>query len=116
MSINPRSLHRVRDLRPGDTFRLEPHSTDYTVGLTQMHPQMAGVVSIVLEGFPEPLSWPLGAPVILTHAPRTATPVCLLCKEPFPVECDLAREQLPTRGICGPCNARTSIAVIVENH
>jgi hypothetical protein len=106
----------IISLHWGDSFRFSLHGPDYVLAACRPHPDIPDLYNVTVEGRDDSLTMPEETPVIVTHAPRTATVNCLLCREDFTVDCDLAIEGLPRTGVCGPCNHKTSVAVIGERY
>lgn len=61
------------------------------------------------------LRFPAAFQVGIVHAWRMVEAPCLLCKGTHLHRMDVAVASDP-RGICGPCNARTTATVLVEHH
>lgn len=80
------------------------------------HPLIPGLVVVTVDNVEEPLTMPEHTRVIVIAAPRTATVPCLLCRECFTVPVDLGYEGMPRIGVCGPCNTRTTQAVIADRY
>lgn len=98
-------------LRPADVFRVLPDGPDLTVSDTAEHP-LAGLLVLTLAELGEPLTLPQQSLLVAVSIPRIAHVPCLLCREDFSVHVDLAHEGVPRCGICGPCNHKTTVAVL----
>ncbi|OEV09327.1 hypothetical protein [Streptomyces nanshensis] len=103
------------DLFPGDRIAFRTDSgPDYRLIHSESCAQVPGLLRLTFDGIGD-VAMPAESPVTGVYLPRQFTLPCLLCGGGFAYECDLATlEGTPRAGICGPCNDRTTLAVLAQ--
>lgn len=103
-------------LREHDVFRFTEDGPQHMLTADpEKHRLIAGLLVIHVDNLDEPLTMP-DTRVVFDAVHRTAKVPCLLCREDFEVKVDLSYEGLPRVGVCGPCNHKTSVAVIADRY
>ena len=103
-------------LRAYDVFRFTEDGPQHMLTADpEKHPLISGLLIVRVDNLDEPITTP-DTRVVFEAVHRTAKVPCLLCKEDFEVPVNLAYEGLPRTGVCGPCNHKTTTAVIAARY
>lgn len=109
---------KIRDLREYDIVYLTPGQEWAVTSDAEVEGMVASFRARWKKdsdfwGDEQELRLPADFMIGVAHAWRTVRVPCVLCKETYPHRMDVAVASDP-RGLCGPCNARTSVAVLVD--
>lgn len=102
----------VSNLQPGDIIRLSPALPAHTVDAVK--PDETGFVKVTMydgQGYGGTFSLPADSDIEVDWMIRTIDAPCMLCRDAYPHVADLAVSR-GHRGICGPCDARTTAEVL----
>lgn len=110
---------RASELREYDVVYLTPGESWVVTSDAQTEGVVAEFTARKKEGDgwgeDQKLRFPAAFHVGIIHAWRVVEAPCVLCKETYEHRMDVAVAMNP-RGICGPCNARTTAMVLVDHH
>jgi len=102
----------IERLRKDDACRFVADGPEYTLRHVGRHPDIPGMAEVRIAGVEQPLAIPVNAPVYATRVVRTVGVPCLLCRDDFPWTVNLAEDAVPSLGICGPCDLKTTAEVL----
>lgn len=105
---------KVSTLGEGDTIRFPTDNDIFEITSAAPSKDIPGLIMLGLVG--DRVTGTFGmaadAEIEAVSMPRTVDVFCLLCKGTYPYGIDLVDGAANPRGVCGPCDARTTAEVL----